>query len=73
MSAKIISFPGLTFGRIEPDAILEANKGKFKEVLLIGLDEDDEDAVASSTGDLRTCLWMLERAKKFILESKDGP
>ncbi len=73
MSAKIIKFTGLAYGRIEPDHILEANKGKFKEVLVIGLDENGDDAVACSTGYLPDCLWMIERARKFILESKDGP
>jgi len=70
MTAKILQFGGITFGRIEPDKVLEANKGKFKEVFLIGLDENSDDYYASSTGDLPTLLWMLERAKKELLDSK---
>ena len=62
--AKILPFTGDTYQRIEPDQILEAAKGQFKEVIVIGMTEDDDEDFRSSTAYTPLVLWMLERAKR---------
>lgn len=48
--------------------MLENNIGHFDGVILIGWDGDDDFRFASSYADGGTVLWLLEKAKKKLLE-----
>jgi hypothetical protein len=50
---------------LEPDQVLEAWKGKLKEVVVIG-NMDGSPFMASSEGVERT-LWLIEKAKIDVL------
>ena len=67
--SNVLPFNGTTILDLDPDDILEANKGQFDGVVLIGLDEDGEEILASSYSNAPTILWMLERAKLRVLKS----
>jgi len=67
--SNVLPFNGTTILDLDPDDILEANKGQFDGVILIGLDADGEEILASSYSDAPTILWMLERAKLRVLRS----
>lgn len=51
---------------LDPDTILERNKGKFKQVVIVGYDQGGLIAVCSSHGS-REALWMLERGKLHLM------
>jgi len=70
MTAEIIGFTGETKLDIDPDQVLRAAVGKYPQgVLVIGWNEDGELAFASSIADVREMNWMLDLAKREILES----
>lgn len=52
---------------LEPDDVLRAAVGKLERVVVAGWDQDGELYVASSSG-AEDALWILEKAKKFLLE-----
>jgi hypothetical protein len=54
---------------LPPDRILTAATGKLPETaMVIGYDEEGDLYLASSTGDGRELLWLLERAKKRLMD-----
>lgn len=55
---------------LEPDAILEANKGKFQTLVLAGFDKDGQ-IILCSTHSSREALWLLERAKLHLMLETD--
>jgi hypothetical protein len=71
MSDKILPFTGGTTADIDPDTILENNKGEYECVIMIGYTKMGAERFVSSTGDSALMVWLLERAKKTILESAD--
>lgn len=70
-ASNVVSFPGLNYGPIEPDKILEGNKGLLKEVVVVGWDKDGEFVLGSSDADIRNVLHMLLKAQKFLLDLED--
>ena len=60
---EIISFRGLTKLDLDPDQLLENNKGDLKNVVILGYDHEDKFIFASSMADGGDVLWMLELAK----------
>lgn len=70
--AEIIDFGGkgkkLDF---DPDLTLDQLKGKLQAFVLVGQDHDGNEVTAITYGHLPEALWMLERAKKSILERPD--
>jgi hypothetical protein len=68
MTAKIIPFTGITRLDLDPDVILEANKGKLAGLVLVGWDTDGELIAASTYADGGTVLWLLEQCKRRLLE-----
>lgn len=66
--AKVIPFTGITRLDLDPDRILEANKGVFEGVVIMGWDHDGREHFASSYADGGTVLWLLEKCKKRLLE-----
>ena len=65
--AKVIPFNGITKLDLDPDSILENNKGKFEGFVIIGYGNDGEEMFASTYADGGTVLWLLERCKKRLL------
>lgn len=51
---------------LDPDAILEGNKGHFQQLAIVGYDQDGRIAVCATHGS-REVLWMLERAKLYLM------
>ena len=60
---EIVSFRGVTKLDIDPDRMLESNKGEFKHLVMFGYDHDDKFIFASTIADGGDVLWMLELAK----------
>ena len=71
MSDKILPFTGETTADINPDTILENNIGEYECVICIGYTKMGSERLVSYTGDSALMVWLLERAKKMILESAD--
>jgi hypothetical protein len=71
MTGKILPFTGGTTEDIDADTILENNKGEYDCVICIGYTKMGAERLVSSTGDSALIVWLLERAKKIILESAD--
>jgi len=67
--SKIIPFTGITRLDLDPDIILENNKGQFEGVVLMGWNKDGEEVFASTYADGGTVLWLLERMKLRLLEA----
>ncbi len=66
--AKVIPFKGITKLDLDPDTILENNKGKLEGVVIMGWDKNGNEYFASSYADGGTVLWLVERLKKALLE-----
>jgi hypothetical protein len=47
--------------------ILETNKGRFAGVVIIGYDQEGNEAFASSYADGGVVLWLLERCKRRLI------
>ena len=60
---EIVSFRGITRFDLDPDQVLENNKGDLKHVVILGYDKDDKFVFASSMADGGDVVWMLELAK----------
>jgi hypothetical protein len=71
MSDKILPFTGETTADINPDTVLENNKGEYECVVIVGYTKMGAERLVSSTGDSALMVWLLERAKKTILEHAD--
>jgi hypothetical protein len=71
MTAKILPFTGGTTEDIDADIVLENNKGEYECVVIVGYTKMGAERLVSSTGDSALMVWLLERAKKTILEHAD--
>lgn len=72
MVAKVIQFRGITRLNLDPDTVLENNKGKLEGLVILGYDKDGDEYFASTYADGSEVLWLLERCKKMLLEVQDG-
>lgn len=72
MVAKVIQFRGITRLNLDPDTVLENNKGKLEGLVILGYDKDGDEYFASTYADGSEVLWLLERCKKMLLEVPDG-
>lgn len=68
---NIIRFPGITKLDMPADHVLESALGKLEGVVVLGYDKDGQEYFASSYADGGDMLWLLERAKKALLEMAD--
>jgi hypothetical protein len=68
---NILSFEGITTLDLDPDMVLQNNIGKLEGFVLVGYTTDGKEYLCSTFGDTPTILWLLERAKKQILENAD--
>jgi hypothetical protein len=71
MTGKILPFTGGTTEDIDADTVLENNKGEYDCVVIVGYTKMGAERLVSSTGDSALMVWLLERAKKTILEHAD--
>jgi hypothetical protein len=71
MTGKILPFTGETTEDINADTVLENNIGEYECVVCIGYTKMGAERLVSSTGDSALMVWLLERAKKTILEHAD--
>jgi hypothetical protein len=66
--SKVINLPCVTSIDLPPNRVLQGAWGKLKGVVLIGWDKDNEFYFASSIADGYEVLWLLEMAKKELME-----
>lgn len=71
MTGKILPFTGETTEDIDADTVLENNIGEYECVVIIGYTKHGSERLVSSTGDSALMVWLLERAKKAVLEHAD--
>lgn len=69
-SDNVVVFPGVTLRDLTPDQVLDGAKGKLDMCIVIGWAADNELYVAMSSGELPINLWLLELAKKSLLEAE---
>jgi hypothetical protein len=55
-----------------PDRILESAIGEVTDAIIVGWDKNGDLYFASSIGDCPEVLWLLELAKKGLLEIGDS-
>lgn len=65
----VVPLKCITYLDIPPDTILEANKGAFKNLMLIGDDHDGAFLWVSSIADAATMLVFLELAKRKLMDN----
>ena len=70
--SNVIQFRGITRLNLDPDMVLENNKGKLEGVVILGYGKDGSEYFASTYADGGEVLWLLERCKKMLLEVPDG-
>lgn len=68
---KIIRFTGITKLDMPADHVLESALDKLDGVVVLGYDKDGQEYFASSYADGGDMLWLLERAKRALLEVAD--
>lgn len=66
--SNVTKFRGITIADIPPDTILEAATGKLDSTLVIGWDHDGNLYVASTSSSPGEIMWLMESAKKYLLE-----
>jgi hypothetical protein len=70
---NVVVFNNNTFGKIDPDEILKAaKKKKWEMLILIGLDDEDNCILRSSTGDYGEILVAIEVIKAKIVKEIGG-
>lgn len=65
---NIVIWRGVTKHDLPPDRVLENAKEKLKSVVIMGWDQDGNIYFASSLADGADVMWLMEWAKKKLLE-----
>lgn len=70
MSDNVIPLNNITYLDLPVERVLDAAKGKLHEggVVILGWDRDGELYFGSSLADGGEVIWLLEMAKKRLLE-----
>jgi hypothetical protein len=68
LTAKILDFTGITSLDQDPERVLAKAAGQLLGVVVVGYDQDGDFYFASSYADGGEVLWLLEVAKKKLLE-----
>jgi hypothetical protein len=66
--AEITKFPASTNLTVE-QALNSSLQEDLNEVLIIGIDKDEQLFIRSSKMDLKNAFWMAELAKNFVINS----
>lgn len=70
--SEVIKFPGKTYADIPPDDVLTSAMGKLSSVILVGYTTDGQEFIASSMSDAPQMVWLLERAKLYVIEDEQN-
>lgn len=66
-------FGGLTKLPLPPERVINgALEQNFQRVTIIGVKENGEEYVASSTSDCGAILWDMERARHMFMKNADA-
>ena len=65
--SNVIPFYGITKLDLDPDTVLENNKGLLEGVVIMGWDKEGNEVFASSYADGGTVLWLLKRMELRLL------
>ena len=69
---NVVMLGNVTRLDIPPERVLQAALDKgLKSVVVLGYDEEGEEYFCSSVADGGTVIWLMERAKKQLLEIGD--
>lgn len=68
MADNVIKFNGLTKLDIPPDRVLESAMGELTDAVVVGWDKDGQFYFGSSVAGGPEVMWLLEVAKKKLLE-----
>jgi len=71
MNENRIIVSGVTCPDIPVDTVLQTAVGELNEVVIIGTHKDGREYFASSVADGPNVNWMLDRAKKALIEIID--
>lgn len=71
MRDKFIMVSGITGPDTSVDGVLACAIGELDEVVIIGTHKDGKEYFASSIADGPNVNWMLDRAKKALIEIID--
>jgi hypothetical protein len=66
--AEVVDYPGWTRLDGNPDRTLAGMKGELVTVLVVGETPDGMTVMASNLADPARVLWLLEVAKRTLLE-----
>lgn len=70
---EVIELDLITKGEIPVQKVADGiDCEKIEHLLVVALNKDGELEIAMSSGEIPTNLWMLELAKKRILEESDS-
>lgn len=69
---NVVAWPGITRLDVPAEQVLDAAKETCTDTAVVmGYDEDGDFRFYSSAADGGTVLWLLETARKRLLESVD--
>lgn len=71
MTSNLRLFPGITTKDHDPDVMLRLAQGQLDEVVIVGFDKNGELFFSSNVADGGSVLWLLEKAKKMLMELGD--
>lgn len=57
---------------LDPDLILEANKGRFQGFILVGVTHEGQEECVSTYSDAATCVWLAEYFKRETFKNAFG-
>jgi hypothetical protein len=75
MNDNVVEFPGKTYGKINPVKIAKAlyeEVGMFDTLLVCGFTKDGQFYLASSEGEIKENLWLIENVKMQLWETMAG-
>lgn len=75
MNDNIVDFPGKTYGKINPEKVAKAliqEINDFESVLVCGFTKDGDFYLASSEGEIKENLWLIENVKMQLWNSMSG-
>lgn len=75
MNDNVVDFPGMTYGKINPEKIAKALSEEiqdFESVLVCGFTKDGQFYLASSEGEIKENLWLIENVKMQLWETMAG-
>jgi hypothetical protein len=69
---NVVLFPGVTAKDFDPDVMLQvARRIGLSQVVILGYDKEGAEYFSSSVSDGPEVVWMLERAKHFLMNVVD--